>query len=706
VICKDINDAVDLLTSPRPGKTETFCATEDNRPIAFMFSGMGLQYVNMGRDLYEREPGFRQHMNHCFQILESLVDYDVKEILYPSNGERSEESEVNEGKSPISTQTDRFYNSNKSHNTNTSYINRSEIAQLVIFIFEYSLARSIMKWGITPHAMIGYSFGEYVAACIAGVFSLEDALKLVVLRGQLLQRIPEGAMLSVPLSREEITPYLSSDISLAIDNGSSCIVAGAANLVDDFGKQMKEKGLMCMPVPASHALHTTMMTPILMEFEAIVRTISLNKPQILYISNVTGSWLGAEQALDPSYWSRHLGQTVRFADGMKELLKKQDYICIEIGPGRDIRNLALRYIDDDLKHQVLNLVRHPHQKVADDYFLLNKIGRLWLYGQPIDWSTFYLGQKPKRIPLPTYPFEGQSYWLSVGAIKMKNTDRSKESRLDKKTDMADWFYVPQWTRSVLNGNQNHENSQQQCFLFFTDVGGTASRLAELLRQEGRTVISVGISTGFERMSNQEYRINPRRLDDYHKLFRELAQSNRSPDHIVHSWNASKKQNHQRDIKWNDDILYLGFYSLIFLAKAMAKNHFSNKVQIDVISAYLQEVTGGEELSPERATLLGAVKVLPQEYPNIRCRSIDIEIPSPSTRQEAELVHHLARELSVPFADNVLAYRNNYRWVQTFAPIRLEPPLVGIPKLRNSGVYLITGGLGNLGFSFSQYLVKQ
>ncbi|MCP5048036.1 MAG: acyltransferase domain-containing protein, partial [bacterium] len=279
--------------------------------------------------------------------------------------------------------------------------------QVVIFIFEYALATLLIKWGIKPSAMIGYSFGEYVAACLSGVFSLQDALKVVVNRGRILQNVSPGAMLSVPLPRWKIIPLLKTKtaskpgdgLSLAIDNGPSCIVAGSEEAVNAFETRMKEGKLMCMRVPMARALHSKMMEPLSTEFKRIFTSITLSKPKIPYISNVTGTWIKDGEALDPAYWTKHLQQTVQFANGMKELLKEPGSLFLEIGPGRDLSNLATRHVEEAEKaalhnngknsgeqqdstanrlNRVLNLVRQPAQKVAGVYLLLNRVGRLWL----------------------------------------------------------------------------------------------------------------------------------------------------------------------------------------------------------------------------------------------------------------------------------------------------------------------------------------
>jgi len=355
---------------------------EENRPVIFMFCGQGSQYVNMGIDLYRTEPIFREEMDRCFKILNTLVDVDLKEILYPS--ERSNYSDL---------------------------INQTEITQPLVFAFEYALAKLLMRWGIKPWAMIGYSFGEYVAACLSGVFSPADALDMIVTRGQLIQETPAGKMTSVTLPEHQLKPLLNERLSIAIVNGPTCIVSGKKVDVAAFEKEMKQKRMICVPLNMSHAVHSLVMNPIRQAFEQKIKQFRLNKPRIPFISNVTALWINAGEVTSPGYWGKHLCSTVRFSDGLKELLKQENAIFIEIGPGRILGMMVRIHPDKKPGHMIFNTVKHPQESVADDYFLLEKLGQLWQHGQVVDWAGFYGEEKRRRVPLPVYPFEGKRYWI-------------------------------------------------------------------------------------------------------------------------------------------------------------------------------------------------------------------------------------------------------------------------------------------------------
>jgi iturin family lipopeptide synthetase A len=707
LVCKDVPEAVQLLSAPDSGKVKTVYSREDNRPIVFMFSGLGSQYVNMGRDLYENEPVLRREMDRCFEILNGLLDYNIKDILYPCKGEVSSPT----GKSPATC------------NLHLSPgINQPEIAHIVIFIFEYALVQLLMSWGIRPYAMIGYSFGEYTAAWAAGVFSLEDALNLVVSRGRLIQQAPGGAMLSVPLSREAIAPYLNREISLAIDNGPSCIVSGTAAAVAAFEKQMKDNRLVCMRVPVGRALHSPAMTPVLPEFTAILDTIQFNQPQIPYISNVSGDWAAEQEVVLPRYWTTHLISTVRFADGMKVLLKEPNSIFIEIGPGRDISALTQRHIEDSGNQDflVLNLLKQSHQETADVYLVLNRLGMLWLHGQSINWHGFYGEEKRQRIPLPTYPFAGQRCWIDQDAINIKEIVGKRSGGIGTRQppDFVHWFYMPSWSGQTLLRPVHQEVPQQlkpNC-LVFPDDCGIGLRLVKRLKQEGYHVITVEAGTEFLEKSAEVYVICPQQPRHYSRLLDELRSREVLPRRIVHLWGVTPEgagntvgPGGQR-ADWSESVQDKGFYSLVHLAKAIGQltvtPTMNEPLQIAVVTNQMQEVTGEELLCPAKATVIGPLKVIPQELPGVRCRSIDVVLPGPGGQQEKKIVQQLLEEISTTSVDTEIAYRGNFRWVRTYKPIRLEDSGKKTTKLRQEGVYLVTGGLGKIGFLLARYLAKE
>ena len=403
-VCSSREDALDRLREQgRAGKVRTYSAKKGEPTVVFLIPGQGSQYINMGKELYEQEPIFRREMDRCFEIAKPLLGFDLKDILYVDEETLKKQNR----------QTDSSASGQDSPAGEPGPIDRTELTQPVVFIFEYALAKLLMNWGIKPRAMIGYSMGEYVAAALSGVFSLEDALNVVIARGQLMQKTPGAIMLSVPLPEAELKPLLNPKVTLAIINGPSCIVAGKEKDVNEFEKQMKERRLMCAPLNLAHGVHSPLMASIRAEFEEMLAKVTLHPPRIPYISNVSGQWITVEEAIDPYYWGTHLCNTVQFSAGVKELLKETDAVFIEIGPGRILSNIVRSHAGENSKarHKIVNLVKHQQEKAADDYYLLSKLGELWLYGVTIDWSGFYGDEKRWREPLPLYPFERRRYWI-------------------------------------------------------------------------------------------------------------------------------------------------------------------------------------------------------------------------------------------------------------------------------------------------------
>ncbi|MCX6580882.1 MAG: SDR family NAD(P)-dependent oxidoreductase [Candidatus Aminicenantes bacterium] len=668
-ICSSTTEAVEILSSMNPRKVLTNFTKKEDRPVIFMFPGLGAQYAGMGRDLYETIPIFHEEMNRCFEILDK----------------------------------------NRSNRSYRTYINADpESVQLQVFMIEYALAKLVMHWGVQPRAMMGYSFGEYTAACIAGVLSLEDALNLVVQRSRIIQEVTSGAMLSIPLPQQELLPLLKNftALSVAIDNGPSCVIAGPTDQVETFDAMMKEKKTLCVPLPTSHAIHSKMMEPVLTKFRDAVARFKLKEPQIPYISNVTGKWITPPEAQDPGYWATHLRNTVRFADGIKELLNNPTLphpAFLEIGPGYDLCTLIRHHTgpEGQSTYPAFNLLDQAQcRNMAthhDARYLLNRLGRLWLSGAAIDWAQFNREEKRRRVSLPGYPFEEQRYRIDGDPLKMSAAAAIQPGNAQptKKTNIADWFYIPTWKRSVLPHNNTELNPGD--WLIFIDGAGLGERFARRLEQQGREVIRVTQGPAFTATGAKEYIINPGQPHDYLDLFKHL---NKIPCRTAHFWNVTG-EGEEIEV---DKIEELGFYSLIYLAQAAGKQGLKDPMQIMVISNNLQRVTSEEKLHPEKAALLGAVKVIPREYFNIKCRSVDIQLPGPGSRKEELPVEQILNEFHMDTPDEAVAYRGEYRWVQLFEPTRLHHD--NKSPLAEGGVYLITGGLGGIGLALAEHLVKK
>ncbi|GGA37433.1 hypothetical protein GCM10007416_07930 [Kroppenstedtia guangzhouensis] len=670
-------EAAELLLDNESSKIHNGHVKDGSPKVTFLFAGNGSQYVNMGRDLYDSEPVFRGVMDECFSILRDLTGKDLKEVIYPA------EADIEEAKQKLM---------------------KMETCQPILLSFEYALATLLKHWGVQPSSLIGYSFGEYVAASLAGVFTLEEALRLIVIRGRLMSSLPESAMLSVPLPEAELLPMMEEfqqnsggSLSLSIVNGLSCIIAGSAEVIAGFEKWLRDKRLMCMRVPIEGAAHSHLLDPILEEFAKHVRRIKLQPPSCPYISCVTGTWVTAEQASDPDYWVRHMRETVRFADGIETLKKEGTGLFVEIGPGRDLSVIVQRSLNPVDVARILNTTRPQHTTLTDQQYLLNQMARLWTHGVSMDWQGFYENEKRRRIPLPTYSFESVSFKPEGNPFEFDRL-ASVSKQGGKKTNLDEWFYVPQWKTSVSPAPAPVAGER---WLIFADNSGLGDSIAEVLKAEAADVTVVHQGSQYAKQDGNHYLINPRQPEDYSSLLKEAG----LPTRILHLWGVTEGKR-EATPEYATQMQEIGFYTLFHLAQTLGNQQVIDPIHMRVITNGVQCVTGEEDLVPEKATLLGVSLVLPQEYSYLSCSAIDVSLPQGGRYQVRRLAGQLVAEAMTDTEDKVIAYRGMTRFVQSYTPLELKQADENNLPLKPGGVYLVTGGLGGIGLILARHLARQ
>jgi acyl transferase domain-containing protein len=680
LVCRDAAEAVAALEA---GDARRLNIDEressQNRPVVFMFTGQGAQYVQMARELYETEASFREDVDNCCAVLEPHLQLDLRAVLYPS-AEREEEA--------------------------TDQLKQTQLTQSALFVIEYALAQLWIRWGVRPAALIGHSIGEYVVACLAGVFTLEDALKLVVERGRLMQQAPPGAMLAVPLSEKEILPLLNGQLSLAAVNAPSlCVVSGTAEAVEALEQGLVEKGLICRRLHTSHALHSAMMEPLLTTFAAKFKEVKTGAPQIPIVSTLTGTWTTAEEMRDAGYWTRQLRHPVRFAGALDEILKEPETVLLEIGPGQTLSALAKQQGTQSESRVVLSSLRHPRDSQSDVAYILQTLARLWTAGVEIDWAALHARESQRRrVPLPTYPFERRRYWIDPPgfALEAKQTDT-----LQRRYDTSDYLYVPSWKRTVAPALQHKPDDEQSCWVVFADPCGVGTQVVRRLESAGKFVINVIASEQFDKLGERVFAFNPHHRGNYESLMKEIRALDRVPARIVHLWGVTPDTAAPSNFDWYTETQDRGFFSLIYLAQVLGEHGLTDEVQIAVVTNHLQEVTGDESLLPEKATVLGPCKVIPQEYANIKCRVVDIVLPAPGSAAEEQLAANLIAEFAASMSESVVAYRGRHRWVETFEPLNAGEEVVEeqLPRrLRERGVYLLTGS-SDMDLALARYLAE-
>ncbi len=414
IVAADAQDAADALERGATSRAMTSHYKGETPAVVFMFPGGGSQYGGMGSDLYARERVYRDAVDECLSSLAGPLGTTIRALLLAASSEADAASERLESPS---------------------------LTLPALFPTEYAVAKLLESWGVMPTAMIGHSAGEYAAACLAGVLSARDAMALVALRGRLFESVPEGSMLSVALPEEQVRPFLGDRLSLAAINGPSlCVVAGPALSISDLETTLRARDVGCTRVPFRVAAHSSVVEPILAEFEEFVRTIDLCPPRTPFVSNLSGTWITDAEATDPGYWARHLRETVRFNSGIQTLLEKPNRVLVEVGPGRTLASFVRQQPDKTIA--IATTLRRPRKEESDRAFLMGTLGRLWVSGVALDEAKLFAGKAPRRVNLPTYPFERQRYWIDPDPVTIPG---ERGGDLEKSVDierLADGLRAP------------------------------------------------------------------------------------------------------------------------------------------------------------------------------------------------------------------------------------------------------------------------
>ncbi|MDY7092284.1 MAG: amino acid adenylation domain-containing protein, partial [Acidobacteriota bacterium] len=721
VVARDAADAAAALRGEEAEPLRRAVAPEEAPPVAFLFPGQGSQHLDMARDLAQEEPRFRAELETCCGLLQPLLGFDLLDLLLP---EEPLEGEVREAAAARLTDT--------------------AVAQPALFAVEWSLAQLWKSWGVEPVALLGHSIGEYVAATLAGVFCLEEALAVVAARGRLMASLPAGSMAAVDGTPEEVAAVLAElgreDLEIAAVNGPKDVAVSGpdeavAALLEHLDAGSEEDGpLRARRLHTSHAFHSAMMEPILDAFRGELEACSLSPPALPVISNRTGAPLTADQAVDPSYWADHLRHAVRFADGVETLvsgrvagLDGEAPWLLEVGPGQALATLARKSAEPS---KVLSSLPHPKVSRPAPAVLLETLGRLWLAGVEVDWRGFWDGQRRRRVPLPTYPFQRRRFWLDARKVQAV-----AEEDLQRRDDPSRWLSVPAWNQEppLPAGNACPEGR----WLVFAPAeeldGGLGHETARALDRAlcAESVVRVVPGEAYERQGSL-FRIDPDDPEHYQRLFADLAaefaDEGGVPERILHTWAATPvpdlgdeelKEAHLEESRT------AAFFSLLWIARGLEISGAGGDVTLTVVSSGLHRITGGETLVPQRALLLGPVEVLPQEHPGLRIEAVDLDPREVAAVAGGDrtAVYDLLALLTVPRPGAIRALRAGEVWRRSFRELPL-PPLgrpqaegssKGSPegaaeelpvRLREGGVYLITGGLGGLGLEVARELVRR
>jgi acyl transferase domain-containing protein/acyl carrier protein len=694
VVVNDVESAITALTGATPGRVDGV----QGRQVAFLFAGVGEQYPGLVGELSRREPVFRSKLNKCLVLLsDALPGTDLAGLADLLTGERA-------GGPDLAALLGRT----SENDPRTEALQRTEVVQPLMFAVDYALASMLMEWGVKPSMMLGYSLGEYVAACLAGVLSLDDAIALVAHRAKLITKVAPGSMAAVPLSAAELRRRFRLDergLDIAAINGpDTVVVAGAPAAMDELANELRLAEIPCRPLQTTHAFHSRMLAPLADELTTwITRNIQLNAPKLPYLSNVTGQAVDAALVTDPAYWARHMCQPVQFADAATALLADEQLAIVEIGPGQSLGAL-LRAAGCPTERWPMITATLPaasDPRPADEV-LTECLARLWLLGVDIDWTTHhgrhrddspeYGGAAPGRIPLPTYPFQRQRYWIerTPAAAHATAIDVPDETNallaFDKIPLLPEeqWVNLPVWRQTSITAPSDETPLSWLVYSRDGVADGVLAELREAARPTGATVTVVRPGDAYGKAADG-FTVRPGNVDDTLAMLRGLKSTGVRLDRVVHLWTL--------DDAPGEDTLALGLHALVALARAAGELGM-DEWALDIVATGSQRVLDDAEVRPDIATMTGPTLVIPMEYPSVNTRLIDVTQDVTATNVVAELRR--------PATTRTVALRGTRRWMSGYEVL---PPAEATGVLRENGVYLITGGLGGIGLGMAEHLAR-
>jgi acyl transferase domain-containing protein/acyl carrier protein len=668
------------------------------RRTAFLFAGVGEHYAGMVGDLYRSEPTFRRHLDEAQELLSRYASIDVASPLTAQRqaGARAGDLAALMGRHGEAAAA--------------GPLSDTRLAQTGVFVAEYALARTLMDWGVTPDLVLGYSVGEYVAACLAGVLSLPDAVRLVAHRAQLIADLPPGAMLAVGRTWEELTALVPDvherGIDLSAINPRQIVVGGPTDAVADLAAYLRERGVVCRELDTTHAFHTRMLEPVADELTKwIADTITLNPPTMAFVSNVTGDLATAELVTDPGYWAAHMCRPVRFEDCLGTALSRTNDALVEIGPGKSLGAMARSHPECDRSRWPLILATMPgagEAGASGERALATALGELWLIGVEVNWTAYHTANqewRPGRVPLPTYPFQRQEYWFNKDTVAgppiIDDSGGLSKVQLYEQYETLpllpenQWLTMQVWRERAPRPPMSDPGTQWMVFTDTGDADTIAAALRDAVATDERHVTFVRPGTQFTEEPDC-YRIRPGNIEDTLDLFSALKQRGVTPDRVVHLWTLTSAP--------PAETIRNGLHTLIAVARAAHEVGFG-PWKLDVVTAGTFQVTGDEPIMPERATAHGPLTILPVEYPGASVRLIDIRHGAPPA------VGEVVTELLTDPANQTIALRNGRRWSPDFEILEIaadgEPVAEPQTPFRQGGVYLITGGLGGIGLALAE-----
>jgi acyl transferase domain-containing protein/thioesterase domain-containing protein len=637
-------------------------AAEDR--IVFMFPGGGAQYPGAARELYERVSAFRDAVEECFSVMPATVPADLRSLMFERAADDAQAAQALE--QPVR-------------------------ALAALFVLEYAFAALWRHWGVTPNAVIGHSAGEYAAAAISGVMTLKDALSIVVVRGQIFERMAPGGMLSVQMPESTLRPLLGEGLDLAAVNAADlCAASGPVADLEALETRLRTQAVESRRVRINVAAHSRLLDPHLDTFRACLEKIRLSPPRLAFVSTLTGEPVSGDQLTAPEYWVRQLRQTVRFGDGLNAVLKEPGAVLVEVGPGQALSALARMARGRQRPVSIVPSCRKADEPDSDLAFALGAAGRLWIAGHDLDWDRVRGPGGFRRISLPTYAFERQRHWIEPGVPRATAEAKAASSEISRLADLEDWFHVPEWRATPLAPAARE--AKRHC-LVFSGQAPLGPALEKALAARAGVVGVIRAGEAFGRSADGAWSIDPARPDQYGRLLSELEAEGIRPDGIFYLWALDAAVAAQAEI----------FEPLFHLCQALQRHDPGTAIHLLVATAGTLALPGERVIHPERATLFGPCRAAAREIPLVHAQLVDLDSDPAAAVAGA---HHLLSEFDSRARDELVAYRADARWVQDLVGAPLPKPVQLPARLSAGGVYVITGGLGGIGLELAQFLATE